>query len=142
MTHPARACIVGAYEHPPRLAPDKSVAQLHAECAAGALQDAGLSLADVDGFFCAGDAPGAAPLYLADYPLGHLIALQIEEQIDKATSSNKTTLGAEIERMCVVGAVPPDAWMQNASGEPVSAGPLLRATERALSTTKAPAPKK
>lgn len=84
----------------------------------------------------------AYPLYLADYPLGHLIALQIEEQIDKATSSKKTTLGAEIERMCVVGAVPPDAWMQNASGEPVSAGPLLRATERALSTTKVAAPKK
>jgi hypothetical protein len=84
----------------------------------------------------------AYPLYLADYPLGHLIALQIEEQIDKATSSKKTTLGAEIERMCVVGAIPPDAWMQNASGEPVSAGPLLRATERALSTTKAPEKKK
>jgi acetyl-CoA C-acetyltransferase len=63
----ARACIVGAYEHPTRLAPDKSVAQLHAESALGALQDAGLSLADVDGYFCAGDAPGGSPLYLADY---------------------------------------------------------------------------
>ncbi len=29
----ARACIVGAYEHPTRKAPDKSVAQLHAESA-------------------------------------------------------------------------------------------------------------
>jgi hypothetical protein len=55
---PAVACIVGAYEHPTRKAPDKTVAQLHAECAAGALADAGLSLADVDGYFCAGDAPG------------------------------------------------------------------------------------
>jgi len=63
----ASACIVGAYEHPTRLAPDKSVAQLHAECALGALQDAGLSLADVDGYFCAGDAPGLSPLYMADY---------------------------------------------------------------------------
>jgi acetyl-CoA C-acetyltransferase len=63
----ASACIVGAYEHPTRLAPDKSVARLHAESALGALQDAGLSLADVDGYFCAGDAPGLSPLYMADY---------------------------------------------------------------------------
>jgi hypothetical protein len=28
------ACIAGAYEHPTRKAPDKTVAQLHAECAA------------------------------------------------------------------------------------------------------------
>jgi hypothetical protein len=74
----------------------------------------------------------AYPLYLADYPLGHLIALQIEEQIHKATSTKTATLGAEIERMCVVGAIAPDAWMQLASGSPVSAEPLLRATEKAL----------
>ena len=67
MSLSASACIVGAYEHPTRLAPDKSVAQLHAESALGALQDAGLSLADVDGYFCAGDAPGLSPLYMADY---------------------------------------------------------------------------
>jgi acetyl-CoA C-acetyltransferase len=67
MTRDAHAYVVGAYEHPTRLAPDKSVAQLHAESALGALRDAGLSLADVDGYMCAGDAPGAAPLYMADY---------------------------------------------------------------------------
>jgi len=59
--------IVGAYEHPTRKADDKSVAQLHAESAAGALADAGLSKDDVDGYFCAGDAPGLGPLSLADY---------------------------------------------------------------------------
>ena len=78
----------------------------------------------------------AYPLYLTDYPLGHLIALQIEEQIARATLSgakSKTTLGSEIERMSVPGAVPPDTWMQAASGEPVSAQPLLRATDKALS---------
>ena len=67
MTSPSGAYIVGAYEHPTRLAPDKSVPQLHAECAMGALADAGLTLADVDGYFCAGDAPGTAPLWMADY---------------------------------------------------------------------------
>ena len=53
-----RAYVAGIYEHPTRKAPDKSVAQLHAECARGALADAGLGIADVDGYFCAGDAPG------------------------------------------------------------------------------------
>ena len=62
-----RACIVGAYEHPTRKAENKSVAQLHAECARGALQDAGLSLRDVDGYFCAGDAPGMGGLSMVDY---------------------------------------------------------------------------
>lgn len=62
-----KACIVGAYEHPTRKAEDKSVAQLHAEVALGALRDAGLTRADVDGYFCAGDAPGMGPLSMADY---------------------------------------------------------------------------
>ena len=63
----AAASIVGAYEHPIRKAPDKSVAQLHAEVAAGALRDAGLSKDDIDGYFCAGDAPGMGPLSMVDY---------------------------------------------------------------------------
>ena len=61
------AYIAGAFEHPTRKAPDKSVALLHAECALGALQDAGLTKQDVDGYFCAGDAPGMGPLSMVDY---------------------------------------------------------------------------
>lgn len=63
----SNACIVGAYEHPTRLAPDKSVPLLHAESARGALLDAGLSIRDVDGYFCAGDAPGLGALSMVDY---------------------------------------------------------------------------
>ena len=35
---------------------------------------------------------------------------------------------------CLIGegALTPDVWMTNATGAPVSAGPLLRATEAAL----------
>ena len=62
-----KAYIVGAYEHPTRKALDKSVAQIHAESAKGALEDAGLTKADIDGYFCAGDAPGFGPLAMADY---------------------------------------------------------------------------
>ena len=61
------AFIAGAYEHPLRVIPDKSVAQVHAEVAAGALADAGLTFADVDGYFCAGDAPGMGGIGMADY---------------------------------------------------------------------------
>ena len=68
------------------------------------------------------------PLYLPDYPLGHLIAFQIEEQVKKAG-----VLGPEFERMAKYGSVTPDVWMTNATGSPVSAAPLLRATEKALS---------
>src|SRR6202035_2588063 len=61
------AHIVGAFEHPTRKATNKSVAQLHAEVAKGALEDAGLTKDDVDGYFCAGDAPGMGPLSIVDY---------------------------------------------------------------------------
>src|SRR6202035_1925571 len=59
--------IVGAWEHPTRKASDKSVTLLHAECAKGALDDAGLSKDDIDGYYCAGDAPGLGPLSMVDY---------------------------------------------------------------------------
>ena len=62
-----KAYIVGIYEHPTRKADDKSLAQLHAESARGALEDAGLGKNDIDGYFCAGDAPGLGPLSMADY---------------------------------------------------------------------------
>src|SRR5881397_2512288 len=67
MTIKGKACIAGIYEHPTRKADDKSLAQLHAEVARGALADAGLTKDDVDGYFCAGDAPGLGPLSMADY---------------------------------------------------------------------------
>jgi acetyl-CoA C-acetyltransferase len=62
-----RACIAGIFEHPTRKAPEKSTAQLHAEVMNGALADAGLAKSDVDGYFCAGDAPGLGGLSMIDY---------------------------------------------------------------------------
>ena len=43
------------------------MAQLHAEVAIGAVQDAGLTLKDVDGYFCSGDAPGPGPASMIEY---------------------------------------------------------------------------
>jgi len=74
-----KAYIAGVFEHPTRKATDKSLAQLHAESALGALKDAGLTKDDVDGYFCAGDAPGLGPLSLVDYmglKLKHLDATE------------------------------------------------------------------
>lgn len=62
--------IAGAFEHPTREAPDKSTMQLHAEVARGALDDAGLSKDDVDGYLTAGIGKhtfGYPPLIMADY---------------------------------------------------------------------------
>ena len=67
MSIKGKAYIMGAYEHPTRKAPDKSIPQIHAEAAKGALADAGLTKDDIDGYFCAGDAPGLGPLSMADY---------------------------------------------------------------------------
>ena len=67
MSRTAKAWIAGAFEHPTRKADDKTVAQLHAESAAGALRDAGLTKNDIDGYFCAGDAPGLGGIAMAEY---------------------------------------------------------------------------
>lgn len=66
-------------------------------------------------------------LYLPDYPIGHLIAFQIENHL--RTSGN---VGAEVERMAKLGAIGPDFWMREATGTPVGAESLLAATEKAL----------
>ncbi|MBT9386618.1 thiolase domain-containing protein [Pseudooceanicola sp. CBS1P-1] len=72
MTLRNQAFVVGAYEHPTRDATRIPLAQLHAEVAVGALADAGLTLSDVDGYFCAGDvagwdAPGCGPFSMVEY---------------------------------------------------------------------------
>jgi acetyl-CoA C-acetyltransferase len=67
MSIKGKAYVMGAFEHPLRDAPNTSTPQLHAECARGALADAGLSFDDVDGYFCAGDAPGFGGLSMIDY---------------------------------------------------------------------------
>jgi acetyl-CoA C-acetyltransferase len=62
-----KAYIAGIFEHPTRHAPDKSLVQLHAECALGALKDAGLSPKDVDGFFGGRDIPGSNANWFIDH---------------------------------------------------------------------------
>ncbi|MBI5745367.1 MAG: hypothetical protein HY952_12560 [Elusimicrobia bacterium] len=65
-------------------------------------------------------------LYLPDYPLGHIIAFQVEEYF------KDHSLASEMERMCVQGAITPREWMRRAVGADISAEPLVRAAARAL----------
>ena len=62
-----RAFIAGIYEHPRRDIPDRTISQIHAEVALGALADAGLRLSDVDAYFCDGTVPGFGGMSMAEY---------------------------------------------------------------------------
>jgi acetyl-CoA C-acetyltransferase len=60
-----KAFIVGAWEHPERDIPGKSVSQIEAEVGMGALADAGLSLSDVDAYLA--NPPGFGVISQAEY---------------------------------------------------------------------------
>ena len=64
-------------------------------------------------------------LYLPDYPIGHMIAFQINEQMKKAG-----VIGPEFERMVLMGNVVPDLWMKNATKLPVGPEALLSAKRK------------
>jgi hypothetical protein len=66
-------------------------------------------------------------LYLPDYPIGHMIAFQVERQMEKAGA-----IGPEFERMAKTGSVAPDLWMKKATGAPVGPEALLEAAAKAL----------
>jgi hypothetical protein len=71
-------------------------------------------------------------LYLPDYPIGHMIAFQIERQMEKAGN-----IGSEFERMAKTGSVAPDLWMKKATGAPVGPEALLAAAAEALPEVEA-----
>ncbi|MGZ5429750.1 MAG: hypothetical protein ACXWFS_12135, partial [Thermoanaerobaculia bacterium] len=66
-------------------------------------------------------------LYLPDYSIGHMIAFQIERQMDKAGA-----IGPEFERMAKLGSIAPDLWMTEATGAPVGPEALLAEAQKAL----------
>ncbi|MFZ1730373.1 MAG: hypothetical protein WBQ23_16525 [Bacteroidota bacterium] len=69
-----------------------------------------------------------AGMYTPDYPLGHIIAFQVEQYLERKN------LGGEMERMCRTGSVSPDLWMRTAVGASISTKPMLDAARSALST--------
>ena len=69
--------------------------------------------------------------YLPDYFVGHLVNLQIEQHIEK-----NGNMAAEVERMCRIGRLTPDAWMKQATGKPLGPEALLEATREGLKALK------
>ncbi|MBN2493488.1 MAG: hypothetical protein JXR96_02760 [Deltaproteobacteria bacterium] len=69
-------------------------------------------------------------LYLPDYPMGHIIAFQVEAYLETHP------LAKEMERMCRLGNLTPHAWMKQAVGDPVSAQPLIDAAAEALAAVE------
>ena len=66
------------------------------------------------------------PLYLPNYPMGHLIDFQIEQQVKGKNMAN------EVERMLKQGSIIPQLWMKGAVGREISIDPLLKSTEEAM----------
>ncbi len=66
------------------------------------------------------------PLYLPNYPMGHLIDFQIEQHI------RGKNIADEVERMYKHGRLTPQAWMKEAVGSQISIEPLLGAIDEAL----------
>ena len=66
------------------------------------------------------------PLYLANYPYGHIIHFQLEQQFAGRQ------VAAEIERIFPAGRLTPQHWMRHAVGSEVSTQPLLDAVSAAL----------
>lgn len=64
--------------------------------------------------------------YLAEYPLGYVIAYQIQKHLEKRK------LPEEMERMCAQGSIYPESWMKAAVGSEISVKPLLDDTRKAL----------
>jgi len=66
------------------------------------------------------------PLYLSNYPIGHLVQFQVEEQMKDKSLADETI------RMFTYGRTIPEVWMKNAVGAPISIKPMLKATNDAL----------
>ncbi|RWB70005.1 hypothetical protein [Mesorhizobium sp.] len=69
-------CIVGAYESPRRKAPNVHPYQIHAEVISAALDDAGLTVADVDGFATAASFPPEAGWQMNTLEIAEYVGLQ------------------------------------------------------------------
>jgi hypothetical protein len=70
------------------------------------------------------------PLYLSNYPVGHLIDFQIDEYLKGRNFAD------EVLRIWSTGRLIPQLWMKNAVGSEISIRPLLDATDKALTVIK------
>jgi len=71
-----------------------------------------------------------SPLYLANYPLGHIIEFQLENQIKNKQFAD------EILRIFKQGKLTPKIWMKNAVGNDISTEPLRNDAKKAVEKIK------
>ena len=71
-----------------------------------------------------------SPLYLSNYPLGHIIDFQLENYI------NNKNFASEILRIYSQGRLTPKLWMQKAVGSDLSVNPVIQSVDKALMEIK------
>lgn len=71
-----------------------------------------------------------SPMYLPNYPFGHIIEFQLEEHFAKCAS--KKEFADEIMRIYQLGRLTPNQWMQEAVGANVSTASILNAVDTIL----------
>ena len=75
-----------------------------------------------------------APMYLPNYPLGHIVQYQLEEHLAK--SKNQLDFASEYMRIYRLGRLTPKQWMIEAVGEAPSIEPILRAVDKICAETQ------
>lgn len=70
------------------------------------------------------------PLYLSNYPVGHLIDFQVEGFM------KGKNFASEVDRMYTQGRLVPQVWMKGAVGTTISVDPMLKAVDEALKMIK------
>jgi hypothetical protein len=66
------------------------------------------------------------PLYLAAYPVGHIIEFQLEQHLEGKNFAN------EIDRIFSIGHCSPNVWMTKATGTKLSVEPFIKAANDAV----------
>ncbi len=69
-----------------------------------------------------------APMYLPNYPLGHIVQYQIEEHLAQCPTQEE--FAQEYMRIYRLGRLTPKQWMIEAVGEAPSIDPILRAVDK------------
>lgn len=77
-----------------------------------------------------------SPMYLPNYPFGHIIEFQLENYFAGEMTKNGKTLAQEIKRMYTLGRLTPQIWMQQAVGTNVSTEPLINAIGKIVKNFK------
>ncbi|MBO4665476.1 MAG: hypothetical protein J5612_01230 [Paludibacteraceae bacterium] len=69
-----------------------------------------------------------SPMYLPNYPLGHIVQYQLEEHLAQFTTPQ--AFAFEYERIYRLGRLTPKEWMIQAVGTPPSVTPVLHAVQK------------